>query len=86
MCRSIIPLRRKDEPVTRGEIEASALQYVRKIVNIRTPVDRQRVVPADRLRAELAAVSASMEKLLVAAGCEVVDGPDPKAKPRKAGG
>lgn len=86
MCRSIIPLRRKDEPVTRGEIEASALQYVRKIVNIRTPIDRQRVVPADELRAELAAVSASMEKLLLASGCEVIDGPDPKAKPRKVAG
>ncbi len=82
MCRSIIPLRRKDTPVTRGEIEASALQYVRKIVAIASPIAKQRIVPADELQRELASVAASMARLLVAAGCDVVEGPDPKAKPR----
>ena len=37
MCRSIKPLRRADSDTTTGEIEAAALQFVRKVSNYRTP-------------------------------------------------
>ena len=37
MCRSIKTLRRPDEPATREEIEAAALQFVRKVSGYRHP-------------------------------------------------
>lgn len=37
MCRSIRTLRKLDHPVTDAEIEAAALQYVRKISGYRAP-------------------------------------------------
>ena len=37
MCRSIKTLRRADETPTQEEIEAAALQYVRKISGYRQP-------------------------------------------------
>jgi len=37
MCRSIKTLRRADEPATPEEIEAAALQFVRKVSGYRKP-------------------------------------------------
>jgi hypothetical protein len=37
MCRSIKTLRRADEPATEEEIEAAALQFVRKVSGFRKP-------------------------------------------------
>jgi hypothetical protein len=37
MCRSIKTLRRLDEPATDEEIEAAALQFVRKVSGFRQP-------------------------------------------------
>ena len=37
MCRSIKQLRRPDEPATDVELEAAALQFVRKISGYRKP-------------------------------------------------
>ena len=37
MCRSIKTLRRADEPATPDEIDAAALQFVRKISGYRAP-------------------------------------------------
>jgi hypothetical protein len=37
MCRSIKTLRRADEPATPDEIQAAALQFVRKISGFRVP-------------------------------------------------
>jgi hypothetical protein len=37
MCRSIKTLRRADEPATPDEIEAAALQFVRKVSGYRHP-------------------------------------------------
>ena len=37
MCRSIKTLRRADEPATDQEIQAAALQFVRKISGYRQP-------------------------------------------------
>ena len=40
MCRSIKQLRRSDEAATTGEIEAAALQFVRKVSGYRAPSQR----------------------------------------------
>ena len=37
MCRSIKTLRRSDEPARHDEIEAAALQFVRKVSGYRRP-------------------------------------------------
>jgi hypothetical protein len=37
MCRNIKQLRRSDEPATDAELEAAALQFVRKISGYRKP-------------------------------------------------
>ena len=37
MCRSIKVLRRNDDPATLDEIDAAALQFVRKISGFRAP-------------------------------------------------
>jgi len=37
MCRSIRTLRRPDQPATAEEIEAAALQFVRKVSGYRRP-------------------------------------------------
>lgn len=37
MCRSIKTLRRPEPPVSEAEIEAAALQFVRKVSGYRTP-------------------------------------------------
>ncbi len=37
MCRSIKTLRRREEPATEEEIEAAALQFVRKVSGYRVP-------------------------------------------------
>jgi hypothetical protein len=40
MCRSIITLRRPDEPASDEEVRAAALQFVRKISGYRKPSRR----------------------------------------------
>ena len=40
MCRSIVTLRRADEPATDDEIRAAALQFVRKVSGYRQPSRR----------------------------------------------
>ncbi|MCJ7726962.1 MAG: DUF2277 domain-containing protein [Acidimicrobiia bacterium] len=37
MCRNIVKLRHPDAPTTREEVEAAALQYVRKVSGFRQP-------------------------------------------------
>jgi hypothetical protein len=59
MCRSIKTLRRPDEPATREEIEAAALQFVRKVSGYRVPSQANR--PAfDLAVAEVADASARL--------------------------
>ena len=40
MCRSIVTLRRRDEMASRADIDAAALQFVRKISGYRKPSAR----------------------------------------------
>lgn len=79
MCRSIRTLRRPDDagPATTGEAEAAARQYVRKISGFRSP--SARTAPA--LEAAVEEIAAATERLLVALGTEVAEGPDPFADP-----
>ena len=56
MCRSIKQLRRSDNPATAAEIEAAALQFVRKVSGYRTPSQANRAA-FDQAVAEIAAVT-----------------------------
>ncbi len=56
MCRSIKTLRKIDQPVTEAEIEAAALQFVRKVSGYRAPSQANRAA-FDRAVAEVAAAT-----------------------------
>ena len=60
MCRSIKTLRAQEPPATEEEINAAALQFVRKISGYRAPSRANRAA-FDQALAEIAAAS---EKLL----------------------
>jgi hypothetical protein len=79
MCRSIRQLRRPEDvgSATTGEARAAALQYVRKISGFREPSVRN----ADAFRDAVDEIAAVTERLLLAVGTSVADGPDPFANP-----
>jgi len=56
MCRSIKTLRKLEPPPTPADIEAAALQYVRKISGYRAPSQANRAT-FDKAVAEIAAVT-----------------------------
>lgn len=56
MCRSIRPLFNFAPPATKEEIEAAALQYVRKVSGTRAPAGRN-VAPFTKAVAEIARVT-----------------------------
>jgi hypothetical protein len=64
MCRSIITLRRADQTATDQEVEAAALQFVRKISGYRVP-SRRNEEAFNRAVQEISAVS---RELLEAVG------------------
>jgi hypothetical protein len=66
MCRNIRPLANFDPPVTSEEIQAAALQYVRKISGSTRP-SRANAEAFDRAVAEVAAASAQLLEALVTA-------------------
>jgi hypothetical protein len=72
MCRSIKPLRRSESDTTTGEIEAAALQFVRKVSNYRVPSARN----ADAFDAAVAEIADASRRMLETLGVEVVDGPN----------
>jgi len=72
MCRSIKPLRRADSETTTGEIEAAALQFVRKVSNYRTPSTKNQ----EAFDAAVAEIAAASQRMLETLGVEVVDGPN----------
>ena len=63
MCRSIKTLHRHDEPPTPDEIEAAALQFVRKISGYRAP-SRANTAVFDAAVAEVTAASRRMLETL----------------------
>ena len=72
MCRSIKTLRLADEAATTGELEAAALQYVRKISGFRAPSARN----TEAFEAAVAEIAAASDRLLGALGVEVEEGPN----------
>ncbi|HEV8546492.1 MAG TPA: DUF2277 domain-containing protein [Candidatus Limnocylindrales bacterium] len=72
MCRSIKTLRRPDSETTTGEIEAAALQFVRKVSGYREPSARN----AGAFEEALAEIARSSRKLLESVGVDVIDGPN----------
>lgn len=56
MCRSIKTLRRRDEPATDEEIQAAALQFVRKVSGYRQP-SKTNTEPFDAAVDEIAEAS-----------------------------
>jgi hypothetical protein len=72
MCRSIKPLRRSESDTTTGEIEAAALQFVRKVSNYRTPAARN----ADAFETAVAEIANASRRMLETLGVEVVEGPN----------
>lgn len=64
MCRNIRPLANFDPPVTDEEVQAAALQYVRKISGTARP-SRANAAAFDRAVAEVAEVSARLLAELV---------------------
>ena len=60
MCRSIKVLRRPEEPATREEISAAALQFVRKVSGYRKPSRANQAA----FEAALSEISDSVERLL----------------------
>jgi hypothetical protein len=72
MCRSIKQLRRSDEAATTGEIEAAALQFIRKVSGYRAPSTRN----AEAFDAAVRDVTASSRRLLESIGVEVEEGPN----------
>jgi hypothetical protein len=61
MCRSIKTLRGAEPPVSADDIQAAALQYVRKISGYRQPAQRNR----EAFEAAVAEISAVTGRLLV---------------------
>jgi hypothetical protein len=64
MCRSIKTLRNLEQPVTEAEIEAAALQYVRKISGYRAPSQANRAA-FDQAVAEVTAATRVLLESLV---------------------
>ncbi len=64
MCRSIVTLRRPDQPPTEDEVRAAALQFVRKISGYRKP-SRRNEEAFDAAVEDIAMVS---QRLLEAVG------------------
>lgn len=60
MCRNITTLRGLEPPATRDEIEAAAVQYVRKVTGITTVTD----VTRESFDLAVAAVAAATAKVL----------------------
>lgn len=60
MCRNITPLRGLEPAATDEEIQAAALQYVRKISGVGTVSDKTR----DAIERAVAEISASTTRLL----------------------
>jgi hypothetical protein len=78
MCRSIKTLRRPAASASDEEIQAAALQFVRKVSGYRTPSERNR--PA--FDGAVTEISAASQRLLAALGVSVGTADAPPAETR----
>ena len=67
MCRSIKTLRRSETATTTGEIDAAALQFVRKVSGATRP-SKANLLAFERARDEIAATTIRLLDELVAQG------------------
>jgi hypothetical protein len=67
MCRSSVKLRSDESPAERVEVEAAALQYVRKVTGFRRP-SRRNQQAFDEAVAEIADATERVLSRLVVAG------------------
>jgi hypothetical protein len=76
MCRSIKTLRRPDAPPSADEVQAAALQFVRKVSGFRQP-SRANAPAFERAVDEVAAATSVLLAALAGAGKppDAVDGP-----------
>jgi hypothetical protein len=72
MCRSIKQLRRTDESATTGEIDAAALQFVRKLSGFRAPSARN----TEAFDVAVRDIAAASRRLLEALSVDVEEGPN----------
>ena len=72
MCRSIKQLRRSDDITTTGEIEAAALQFVRKLSGYRAPSARN----AEAFEEGVKEVAAAAQRMLDKLGVDIEEGPN----------
>lgn len=63
MCRNITTLRGLEPPATPEEVEAAALQYVRKVGGVQKPTPATEAAIADAVRSIAAATTALLEQL-----------------------
>lgn len=63
MCRNITTLRGLEPPATAEEVDAAALQYVRKVSGVRAPTDATRDAFDEAVRAVAAATAALLGDL-----------------------
>jgi len=63
MCRNITTLRGLEPPATQEEIEAAALQYVRKVSGVRAPSAGSEEVFAEAVRAVAGATASLLSAL-----------------------
>jgi len=63
MCRNITALRGLEPPATQAEVQAAALQYVRKVTGITTAAGMQRPEFQQAVAAVAAATAAVIEAL-----------------------
>jgi hypothetical protein len=69
MCRNIKPLRRPEGPPTNEEIEAAALQFVRKVSGYRKPSR----VNEEAFNTAVAEIAASTRRMLNSIAAEQAD-------------
>jgi hypothetical protein len=75
MCRNIRPLHNYEPPTTAEEVEAAALQYVRKISGMTKPAKHNE----EAFRRAVAAVTAASQQLLD----ELVTNAPPRSRARE---
>jgi hypothetical protein len=64
MCRNIRVLSNFEPPATRDEVEAAALQYVRKVAGVTRPSAANEAAFAEAVRAVAQATSALLDTLV----------------------
>jgi hypothetical protein len=84
MCRNIRVLYNFEPPATRDEIEAAALQYVRKVAGITRPSGANEAAFAEAVRAVSQATSTLLDALSTKAAPRDRDTEAAKARARAA--